>query len=160
MSVSDSECFYPDIVLPELHAQNTAQVIKVLAEYIARQSMERVCVTDIEDIMTAQEAQSPSGIGEGVAIVQMTMDVVDKPFLLVSCLGRVTDMASVDREPVDLLVCLVSPKADTGPLHLRRLSRISRLMRDREFCDCLRSAETEDAMRAIWHGAEQLRRAA
>jgi PTS system fructose-specific IIA component len=157
MSFSDSGLLYPDTVLTDLRASNAKQVFKVLAEYTA-QRHESLCVTEVEEQLLEQEAQSPSGIGEGVAIVQMSLPELERPFVMYARMPNRIDIQAIDNEPVDLLVFLASP--ETGPLHLRRLSQISRMLRDRDFCHCLRSAETEDAVRAIWSTAEQRRLAA
>ena len=115
-------------------------------------------MTEVEEALLTQEAQSPSGIGEGVAVVQISIPALESPFVLYARLPNRIDIQAIDNEPVDLLVYLASP--ETGPLHLRRLSQISRMLRDRDFCNCLRSAETEDAVRAIWSSAGQHRLAA
>jgi len=61
--------------------------------------------------------------------------------------------------PVDLVFLIISPDTD-GPLHLQRLSRISRMMRAPENYSRLRGAESEDAMRAILENANDLKVAA
>jgi mannitol/fructose-specific phosphotransferase system IIA component (Ntr-type) len=54
-----------------------------------------------------------------------------------------------DRTPVDLALLMLSPKSD-GPLHLSRLSTLTRYMRDPDFCDMLRGCNNTDAVESLF----------
>ena len=78
---------------------------------------------------------------------------LDKPFVLFARLNRVIDFDSTDGAPVDLVCLLLSP-AEDGPHHLRRLSRLSRLLRNTQFCRRLRDVPEADGVRALMHGLQ------
>lgn len=68
-------------------------------------------------------------------------------------------MNTPDRAPIDLVLLMLSPKSD-GPLHLSRLSTLTRYMRDQEFCDTLRGATNKDAIEVLFAKMERLRQKA
>ena len=71
-------------------------------------------------------------------------------------LQRPIDFNAVDDAPVDLIIMLLSPGGD-GPHHLRRLSRISRLMREANLLEDIRSASDADTIRSLLeHGNQRL----
>jgi len=58
------------------------------------------------------------------------------------------EFESVDDQPVDLLFALFAPK-NAGADHLRALARVSRLLRQGELREQLRTARTADAVHAL-----------
>lgn len=110
--------------------------------------------------LMGREEQATSGIGEGVAIPHLRLPKLQKPFIGFVRLQRPVDFNAVDDAPVDLIVTLLSPGGD-GPHHLRRLSRISRLMRDPALLEDLRSTADADGIRSlIEQGSQRLLAAA
>ncbi len=63
-------------------------------------------------------------------------------------LEKPVDFDSIDDEPVDLVFLLLAPEG-AGADHLKALARVSRIMRDREFCDKLRGSDNPDALYAL-----------
>ncbi|HEY0901280.1 MAG TPA: PTS sugar transporter subunit IIA, partial [Micavibrio sp.] len=110
--------------------------------------------------LNTREEQASSGIGEGVAIPHLRLPTLQKPFVAFTRLQRPIDFNAVDDMPVDLIMMLLSPGGD-GPHHLRRLSRISRLMRNPVLLDDLRAAGDGEQIRALLaHGNQRLLSAA
>lgn len=64
-----------------------------------------------------------------------------------------------DRQPIDMALLLLSPK-QAGPLHLSRLSTITRFMRDLDNSAMLRGASTTGAIEAIFNMINDKRKAA
>ena len=60
-------------------------------------------------------------------------------------LGRPLDFKAADGQDCDLIGVVLSP-AYHGGLHLRRLSRLSRLLKEKSFVSKLRDAEDEDVL--------------
>jgi len=76
-----------------------------------------------------QERRGTSGVGGGVAIPHLRLPRVNRPFTFLMRLSRPLDFNAVDGRPVDIVCLLLSPENEVA-LHLRRLSRLSRLLRD------------------------------
>lgn len=74
-----------------------------------------------------REAQRTTGVGRGLAIPHAKTDVCPK---LVVAFGRTAqpiDFASIDKQPVRLVVLLAGPPTETG-LHIQILARLSRMV--------------------------------
>ena len=158
MYVSDDERLMIDLIMPDLKAtkvsalyQHLAQKINLMTGFPARTLLTQ---------LTTREAQASSGIGEGVAIPHMRLPTLQKPVVAFVRLQRAIDFNAVDDMPVDLVMMLLSPGGD-GPHHLRRLSRISRLLRNPDLLDDLRAAGDSDSIRSLLeHGNQRLLSAA
>ena len=113
-----------DLILPDLKAANARQLFLTLANEVAiRTSMPADIVFEE---LTTKEQKSPSGIGDGVAIPHLKLAGLNEPFMMLVRLQDSIEFNAVDEQGVDLVFLLISPEKD-GPLHLRRLARISRV---------------------------------
>jgi len=99
-----------------------------------------------EKLMLCEEKAS-SGIGDGVAIPHIKSEKLKKPFVALVRLSQPIPFNALDDEPVDI-ICLVLSKDSEGPVYLRRLSRITRMLRHEDLRRNLREAKDENAMRA------------
>jgi len=136
-----------DTIVPELKVANQKQAFQVLCEYASRATgldQKRL----LGRLLAWERKTASSGIGNGVAIPHLVMDEIDKPYMLFARASQKIVYDALDGEPVDLVFMILSPRAD-GPLHLQRLARISRMLRDQNLCNRLRGADTTDAIHAL-----------
>lgn len=135
-----------DVVLPDLSVTHTDQALLKLAKttspYIS------VDTRIIEQRLIALEKQQGSGIGDGVALPHLRLPGADQSIALFARNSHWLDFGTVDNTPVDLLCLLVSP-ANAPADHLRRLSRLTRLLRDASTRNRLRAAESRDVLEVI-----------
>jgi PTS system nitrogen regulatory IIA component len=136
-----------DLIIPDLEASNARQVFHALANEIALRTSIPADIA-FEDMVT-KEQKSASGIGDGVAIPHLKMRGLIEPFMMLVRLKDKIDFGSSDGKGVDLVFLLVSPESD-GPLHLRRLARISRVLKNDTLTSQLRKATDAYAMRALF----------
>lgn len=129
-----------------LHALNKTQILQNISWKIGRQT--NADMTWIADQLMLSEQTESSGIGEGIAIPHLKSTPLIKPFILVARLDQPVEFDSVDGVPVDIVCAVLSPQMD-GPLHLRRLSRVTRIFREPRIVEQLREAKTEEEMSAI-----------
>ena len=146
-----------DLVLPQMRGGNARQVLAGLAAAAAGET--GISARLIQTQLWAQEARLSSGIGDGVALVHMKMRGLAGPCVVFGRLNRAVDFAAVDGRPADLVMLLLSPEAD-GPLHLRRLARLSRMMRDEALRRHLRGTEDADILHALLSDPQSRRLAA
>lgn len=130
-------------VLPHLRAGNSRQALAALADAAAVSI--GIHARLIQTPLLGQEARQSSGIGGGVALAHARLFGMTEPFVLFARLGRPVDFAAADNKLVDLALLLLSPESD-GPLHLRRLARLTRLMRDDTLCGHLRGMEDPETL--------------
>ena len=155
-SLNDNQMI--DRIIPSLKAGSKNQALYVVAEYAGKYS--GLGEDEIKDILLSQEKfGAGSGIGDGVAVLHITSERVKAPFTLFARASQKVPYDSVDGEPVDLFFLVMSPQED-GAQHLQRLSRISRLGRDRVLCQKLRAADTVDGLKALMFDCQSHRAAA
>jgi fructose-specific phosphotransferase system IIA component len=103
-------------------------------------------VLEREKIMT-------TGVGNGIAIPHCKH--ADSPEFAV-CLGiqsKGVDFQSIDKNPVKIIFLLVGPENNPG-LHIKLLSRISRLMSNEDLRQQLISCETNQEAYTLIHDEE------
>jgi PTS system fructose-specific IIC component len=94
-----------------------------------------------------------TGIGSGVAIPHGKSDGVSALAMAAGVAAEPMDFASPDGQPVRIFFLLVGPESAAG-LHVKALSRISRLVRREETRERLAAAATPAAFMAIVEEAE------
>jgi PTS system nitrogen regulatory IIA component len=152
--ISDDERLRINLILPDLKAASTVQVYEMLAQKAGAAT--GFPVKTLFTQLSTREQQASSGIGEGVAIPHLRLPKLSQPHITFARLNRGVDFKSVDDYPVDIIMMLLSPGGD-GPHHLRRLSRISRLMRDQDLLEDLRSAGDAESIEALFtHSSQRL----
>lgn len=132
-----------DAVLPRLHGANRKQVLAALASEAAART--GINARLIQTPLLAYEQAQSSGIGDGVALPHLKLRGIRRPCVIFARLNRPVDFDAIDGKPVDLALLLVSPEKD-GPLHLRRLARLTRLMRDETLRRHLRGTDDADTL--------------
>lgn len=106
-----------------------------------------------------REATRTTGIGDGLALPHGKCAEVKDLAAAMGVCSEPVDFDSIDEQPVELAICLVSPADRTGP-HVQALARITRLMTIEALRAGLRAARSgEEACRLIAeHEAELERR--
>ena len=132
-----------NVVLPDLKVNSRELVLQA----ISREASIVTGITEkhIFDKLMIREHSETSGVGGGVAIPHMYARGLDKSFMLFARLGLMVDFNALDGKPVDLVFFVLSPDAD-GPIHLRRLARVSRVMRDEVLQEQLRGTNDIDTL--------------
>ena len=130
-----------DRVVLSLKATSKRQALEELAGHAARDT--GLPSQQILDILVERERLGTTGIGGGIAIPHGKIPQLDRLFSCFARLDKPVDFDSIDGQPVDLLFLLLAPES-AGADHLKAITRISRLLRDRLVCDKLRSAPTSD----------------
>ncbi len=129
-----------DSVLPTLKAETRKQVLLELSKEAAKHSGANAQII-YKTLCTAEEKHS-SGIGDFVAIPHAKLKNLPQAITILARLHTPVSFDSNDGQPVDIACLVLSPERD-GPLHLRRLSRISRLLKNKELHNKIK--ETNDA---------------
>lgn len=133
----------PDAVIPNLKATSKKQALQELARKAAE-------VTGIEeravfDVLLERERLGTTGVGNGIAIPHGKLSGLDRIYALFARAEDPIGFDAIDDQPVDLIFTLLAPE-DAGADHLKALAKISRLLREGQFCDKLRGSEKADAI--------------
>ena len=100
------------------------------------------------DGLQERETLGPTGVGHGIALPHARLEDLTGIIGLFIRLEKSLDYDSVDRQPVDLVFCLLAPK-DSGVDHLKALALVSRTMRDAGICAKLRANSDVSKLYAI-----------
>ena len=90
-----------------------------------------------------REELGSTGIGNGVAVPHTKHPAVSQLTATVGLVHGGLDFASLDNEPVHILIALVSPPENTRD-HLRALETVSRHLKNGRFCNFLKQAKTSE----------------
>jgi mannitol/fructose-specific phosphotransferase system IIA component (Ntr-type) len=114
-------------------------------------------VADAEAVLTAVRARErvlSTGVGCGVGIPHGRSDSVPALAMAAGVTAAPVDFDSLDGQPVRVLFLLVGPDESAG-LHVKALSRISRLVRKDEFRARLAGARSPGEFLAVLAEAEE-----
>ncbi len=120
------------------------RMIDQLSSVFSEEDLEMVreAVFDREQIMS-------TGVGKGLAIPHAKTRVASESYAVFARMGKPIEFNAIDGQPVGMIFLLVGP-VDSNKLHIRLLSRISRLMNSASFRDkimeCSNSEEILDAI--------------
>ena len=95
-----------------------------------------------------REGLGPTGVGHGVALPHARLADLPRVRGLFIRLDRALDFDAVDRQPVDVVFCLLAP-ANAGVEHLKALALVARTLRDPAICAKLRANLDPGTLHAI-----------
>ncbi|MDD5101819.1 MAG: PTS sugar transporter subunit IIA [Endomicrobiaceae bacterium] len=146
MNIMDFLC--QEAISVDLKAQNKKEAIIELIELL--KSTKKIKRTDeIIEIVLEREKLGSTGIGQGVAIPHGKTDVLSEQVGVLGISKKGIEFNSLDGEPVYIIFLLVGPVEVTGQ-HLKALSRISRLFKDKFLRQAIKDADTkEDIVKII-----------
>jgi len=136
----------PEAVFPALKAKNKKQVLQELAEKAA--GVTGIAARDIFETMLQRERLGSTGVGRGIAIPHGRMAGLKDILCVFAQLEQPVEFEALDEEPVDLVFLLLAPE-QAGADHLKALARISRLLREPQTLERLRSSQDRAALYAI-----------
>lgn len=128
-------------VSANLKAQDKDGVLRELVDLLYKAG----AIKDKEELINtlmARESLGSTGIGQGIGIPHGKSNKVKDLVAAFGISRKGVNFVSLDGEPVYIFFLLVAPEESAGP-HLKALARISRLLKDKYFRDCLREAKEE-----------------
>ena len=96
--------------------------------------------------VSEREALGATGFGQGAAIPHARIEGLERVVAVVARLAAPIDYGSLDGQPIDIAVLLLSPEG-AGADHLKALARISRALRDPVTLAAMRSADDAAQLR-------------
>lgn len=135
-----------EAILPQLTATTKDGIIREVVGSL--QSAGYFQAAEAENIVRAilkREQLGSTGIGRGIAIPHTKHPGVDRLIGTVAIAPQGVNFDSIDGEPVQVFVLLVSPQDRPGD-HLRALENVVRSMREDAFVKALREAKSRDEL--------------
>jgi fructose-specific phosphotransferase system IIA component len=140
-------------ILANLEVENKKELLNQLIDLIkpevnGEQLKEiRKAVFEREDIMS-------TGVGKGLAIPHGKAKNIEKTYASFALLKETVAYESVDEEPVQIVFLLVGPDSKNN-IHIKLLSRISRLMNSKEFRNKLMKCESSAEILRVFKDEEE-----
>lgn len=118
-------------------------------------------ISDIDvykDGILAREAQTSTGLGDGIAMPHAKNSAVKKATVLFAKSKTGVDYESLDGQPTFLFFMIAAPEG-ANDTHLQALAALSRLLVDPDFVAKLKAAETPDQVQKTFDTAEKAKEA-
>ena len=131
-------------VFPKLEARDKGQVLEdmigSLKKQVSQQQLEliRKAVFERESIMS-------TGVGKGLAIPHGKVKDLEQNLASFAILDQPIDYEAIDGNPVDMIFLLVAPEAQNS-VHIKLLSRISRMLNNKDFRDQLKACSSSEEL--------------
>ena len=140
MKIMDFLC--PGAISIDLKAQDKKAAITEIVDMLVKAKKIKKSAEVITTVLEREKLGS-TGIGQGVAIPHGKTDAVSEQIGALGISQKGVEFNSLDGEPVHLMFFLVGPVEVAGQ-HLKALSRISRLFKDKFFRQSLREAKSAE----------------
>ena len=128
-----------DTILTNLQATDKKGVIDELTEPVA--ALTGLEQRNIARVLIERERLGSTGIGDGIAIPHGKINGIESLVLGFGLSGKGVNFDALDGKPAFIFFLLLSADNSTG-LHLRVLARISKLLRDQDFKEKLKRANS------------------
>src|SRR5687767_12679525 len=149
MQMHLGELIPPEAVIPSLKAKGKKQLLQELSARASR--LTGIDERDIFDVLWQRERLGSTGLGQGVAIPHGKLAALKGIVGIFARLADPIDFEAVDGAPVDVVFLLLAPEG-AGADHLKALARISRVLREPDVAERLRTAKDGGELHAILIG--------
>lgn len=113
---------------------------------------------DYKKHILAREAESTTGIGDGIAMPHAKTDSVKKAAVLFAKSSQGVDFNALDGQPVHLFFMIAAP-AGANNEHLQALATLSSLLINPSLVASLKKADTPDEVLSLFSAAEEKKEA-
>ena len=135
-----------DAISPKLAAKAKKQVLQDLADKAA--ALTGLDGRDILEALLQRERVGSTAVGRGIAIPHGRLAGLERILSVFARLEQPVDFEAPDEEPVDLIFVLLAPE-HAGADHLKALARVSRLLREPQTIERLRSSHDRATLYSI-----------
>ncbi|TFF19822.1 PTS IIA-like nitrogen regulatory protein PtsN [Jiella endophytica] len=140
----------PGAILPDLRANSKKQVLQEMAARAAE--ITGISEREIFETILGREKLGSTGVGNGIAIPHGKLAELDHIVGLFARLSRPVDFDALDDQPVDIVFLLLAPQG-SGADHLKALSKVARLLRNRGIVDEIRDTRDGNTIYALMTNA-------
>lgn len=140
-------------VIPNLEAQDKLEVLNKLVDSLRSQVGDEELEAIREAVLEREKIMS-TGVGKGLAIPHGKAEGIEDNYAAFAILKNQIDYEAVDDQPVKLIFLLVGPQSSNN-LHIKMLSKISRLMNNSEFRNRLMECNSAEDIIGVFEEEEK-----
>jgi len=142
----------PKFICTEMQATTKEDAIKELAEIMKDSQQIKDFDQFLKDIFEREEMMS-TGIGHNIALPHARTEAVDNLIIGMGRSHKGIDFDSIDKQPVNLIFLMGTPKKDMGN-YLKGLAYLTRMLTKEDFRKRLLNAESAEDMINIFKEVE------
>lgn len=149
-----SELLSPECIQMNLKERRKKRVIPELTALLEQAGK----VSDgnaLANKIIEREALASTGIGHGIAIPHCLTNLVDTTIMAFGRSIAGIPFDSADNKPAQLIFLLAGPQSATG-IHLKLLSKLSRILTEQQFRNQLLAAQEVEEVLELFRRAEEL----
>lgn len=146
-----------DHMLLDMGAPNQKQFFKNVASTLARKT--GLGENSLLLKLVSQEKNTPSAIGNGVALSHLQFSEIKEPQMVFVRLKNSIEAETPDNLPVDIFCIVLSSRKNTGE-GLQLVSSLSRILSDPFLCDQLKCLRSIEEIHSMMNERQIIRRAA
>lgn len=153
MDIKISDILDPSCIRLNLEVKDKADALQQMVDLLASNGK----VADrgaLATVILDRERLMSTGIGNGVALPHGKTNAVDRSMAALATLQSPIDFDALDDKPVSIILLLVGTEGNVG-VHLRLLSRISRMVGSEQFRSALLNARTVEEVSALLGSNEE-----
>ena len=135
-----SDILKPELVVPDLNAQDKKGVLEELAQIITQQEPS-LSKGSLLQVLLERERLGSTGIGDGIALPHGKLKELDHLCISFGRSAKGLDFDSIDEKPAYVFFLLLAPENSAG-VHLKALAKISRMLKDGNFRRRLMGAQS------------------
>ena len=128
-----------DTILSQFEVSSKKELISAMVDCL-EDKVSKENIKELKKSVWEREKIMSTGVGKGLAIPHCKSELVTESFASFAVLKEPLNFNSVDSIPVRLVFLLISPN-EKNSLHIKLLSRISRLMNSGAFREKVLSCE-------------------
>jgi PTS system nitrogen regulatory IIA component len=134
---------FGSVILLDVSASDKKDILSTLVAAVSkRHRINKKQQSLLLSKVIAREELGSTGIGSGAAVPHAKIKGVSRLLGAFARTAEPLDYDAVDGEPVQLVFLLLSPE-DAATGYLEALSALSRAIRDKKFCNFLRTAKNK-----------------
>lgn len=139
-------------ILADLHVENKEELLHKMVDVLKHQVNE-IQLAEIRESVFEREDIMSTGVGKSLAIPHGKVNSIKKNYASFAVLKDPIEYNSIDKKPVKIAFLLVGP-TDRNKIHIKLLSRISRLMNSVSFRETLSECKTAEEIYEAFHDEE------
>lgn len=141
-------------ILTELEVSDKQELLNLMVDLLEHRVSEEQ-LSNIRQAVLQREEIMSTGVGKGLAIPHGKAAGLSESYASFALLADPIEFDSIDGEPVRIVFMLVGPESKNS-VHIKLLSRISRLMNNESFRERLLECQTPSDVLDLFEADEQL----
>lgn len=153
ITLKTTELLRKDIMIMDLQATTKETAIDEMIRSLHKNGV----VQDAEEFKEAilnREAQSSTGLGDGIAMPHAKTKAVNEPAVLFAKSTKGVEYESLDGQPAYLFFMIAVPEG-ANDTHLQTLASLSKLLIDPDFVGQLKQANSPDEVHQLFNQSEE-----